>query len=60
MNYWNKVSREVREILAAKPNTTHYDDEGLLERWVLNLSETGRGVICSAGGVNSAAYCRGN
>jgi hypothetical protein len=60
MNYWNRVSGEVREIVAARPTADHYDNSGLLARWVQNLGETGRGVICSAEGISSAYYCEGN
>ena len=59
MEYWNKVSREVKETLAERPTADQYDNAGLLARWVRNLSETGRGVICSVDGVRSAHHCDG-
>jgi len=60
MNYWNNVFNEVRENLAARPTVHDYNSEVLFERWVRNLGETGRGVVCSAAGVSSAPYCKGN
>ena len=60
MDYWHRVSREVKEALASRPTTDHYDNSRLLEKWVRNLGDMGRDVICSAHGINTAPYCVGN
>ena len=60
MDYWNRISREVNNSLASRPTSDHYDNSRLLEQWVRNLGDTGRGVICSANGISTAPYCAGN
>jgi len=59
MNYWSDISRQVRNLLAERPNVAAYANDELFSRWVRNLTPSARGVICNAGELRGSEFCAG-
>jgi hypothetical protein len=57
MNYWTNISREVREILAERPNVAAYANKELFSQWVRNLPPSARGVICNVSELRGSEFC---